>query len=270
MNSFVELLLKEINYCRTNPKVYAEKLLSFEKYFKDKVFHYPNQTPILTTEGFFALKEAADLLFKLKPLSVIKENYHLSEISNDVLKYNQASSSNTNYNIDDIINSYGKVIGAFSQAIDFGSSTPELVIINLLADDGDLMRCNRENVLNNKFKIIGIANNSHKIYKNITVLSFARHFFTNTENVSELSDDNYEDNKKITSSIEVVPSTLREKDPITYIEEYDEDEVPDGVVKIERIEREILENGIKRKITKITKLMDDGSTHTEIFKSDIL
>ena len=268
MNSFKELLIEELNLCRTNPKSYSEKLLSFEKYFKDKVFNYPNQTPILTTEGFSALREVAVLLSKLKPLESIEKNYHLCEISNEVLKYNQTSSSNSNYDIDEIIKLYGKVVGSFSQAIDFGSSTPELVIVNLLADDGDLMRCNRVNLLSSKFKLVGIACNTHKLYKHITVISFARHFFTNTEDVSELSDDNYEDNKKINTQIEVVSSSQRERDPITYIEEYDEDDVPEGVIKIDKIEREIIEHGIKRRITKITKLMEDGSTHTEIFKSD--
>ena len=64
--------------------------------------------------------------------------------------------------------------------------------MNLLVDDGDQTRGNRNNILNPKFKIAGIASVNHKEFQNVTVICYARHFFNTDEKIGELSDDNYE------------------------------------------------------------------------------
>ena len=43
-----------------------------------------------------------------------------------------------------IINKYGRYEGKFGESTDFGSQTPEMVVINLLVDDGNKSRNNRK------------------------------------------------------------------------------------------------------------------------------
>ena len=49
-------------------------------------------------------------------------------------------------------------------------------------------------------------------------------------------------------------------------DENDEDTLPEGVLKIERSEKIIEEKGVKKKLVKLTKYMEDGNIIKEIFK----
>ncbi len=184
-------LIKEINFVRQNPKLYADKLLKYEKYFDAKVFRYPGHIALMTNEGFGAIKEAADLLYKISAIGPLKEHTLMNDVAYDMMKVNNSDSGNA-FDIDGIIKSHGEYIGSFAQSIDFGSLLPELVVLHLLADDGDLSRGNRENLLNPKFKLIGVSNGNHKKYNKLTVICLARHFFAKGEDHGELSDDCYE------------------------------------------------------------------------------
>ena len=117
--------------------------------------------------------------------------YHISEDSlKEIQKFQDVSQMNE-LDIDSIIEKHGQVIGAFAQAVDFGSTLAELAIANLFVDDGDQTRGNRQNLLNPKFKLIGVSTGSHKAYQNSTVILFARHFFEKGVKPGDLSDDNY-------------------------------------------------------------------------------
>ena len=91
-------------------------------------------------------------------------------------------------NIDAYLSEHGQVVGHFAQAVDFGSSSPELVVINLLVDDGDVNRGNRGNILDTKFKLIGVSTGNHLVYHNCTVLMYARHFFSKGQTIGDLSE----------------------------------------------------------------------------------
>ena len=45
-----------------------------------------------------------------------------------------------------------------------------------------------------------------------------------------------------------------------------DEELPPGVVSMNQSEKEIIENGVKKRITRIVKVMDDGSKQIETFK----
>lgn len=298
---FRSKLVDEINFVRISPQAYADKLMSYEKNFKDKVFRIPGQTAILTNEGFPAFKEAAKQLKTLKPLPPVTPNQHLNKIAEDSLKYAQNDSQP---DLNELIEKYGQIIGAFSQATDFGSSNPELVILNLIVDDGDSNRGNRQNILNSKFKIVGSANGNHKNYKFATVITYARHFFANGEEIGQLSDDCYETGPKksqkprISNSfqhVEMITTVNEGKNnngDYVYVEEKkevysasnkdkkkeskhiepeadDDFNLPEGVIKIDRQEKVVIESGITKKIIKLTKHFEDGTIQTEIFKKTV-
>lgn len=274
MSSFKELLLNEINLCRTNPKSYANNLLLLQKYFKGNVFSYPNHTPILTSEGFHAFEEAAETLKNLKPLSELSEIPELCLISADALK--QQDFYGSNIDIDSIILTYGNVVGPFSELIDYGSGFPELVVYNLLADDGDLSRSNREALLDSKFRLIGISTNKHRIYNTVTTISLARHFFVKDQDKEEdfayLSDENFEPEVRSNKDKrkEIKGRAVKPKDPVVFISNLNDDAIDtDNVVKIDKLEKEITEQGVRKRITKLIKHLVDGTIQTEIYKENV-
>jgi hypothetical protein len=296
-------ILKEINFARTKPKEYAEKLLGFKENFKGDILRIPGHTAIKTLEGFKAFEEAADVLNKQSPLGPIIFNTFLSKISEDALAVisnsDDADAANT-IDLDELISKHGQIAGQFSQAVDFGSFSSETVVINLLVDDGDVNRGNRANILNPKFCILGIATGKHKTFHNVTVICFARHFIPTGEDPANLSDDCYEtndektnrENSKLSEQKKDINSVMNniknialsenfkdeDNQPISvppkylYVDEKTDKEndfdLPKGIERMEKHEKVIIEEGLKRRLIKETRYMKDGSVETDIYKKD--
>lgn len=289
-------VIEEINLVRKNPQEYAKKVRKYATYFKGKLLKIPETIPIMTTEGAKAFEEAAFFLDNLDALEPLKYFPGLTHAAHDALLDVQKLEDIdelANLNIDDYLGKHGSVIGHFAQAVDFGSSFPELVVINLLVDDGDLNRGNRANIINPKYKLIGVSTGSHSVYHNCTVLMYARHFFPVNEIPGDLSDENYEEKKEsnISRKISVkrnsiikntdfdnVQERLNKGNVGMYVEAPIDDsrlnneedfDLPEGVEKIERQEKVVEEKGVKKKVIKLIKHMEDGSIETEIFKEKI-
>ena len=255
-SDFTSLIIKEINYIRSNPIDYAKKLLAYEKYFRGNVLYLPNQTPILTSEGFSAYRETSNFLMRTIPTGPLIINSYLTRIAEDIL--------NSKNDSDEIISKYGKVVGSYSEIIEEGSETVEILILNLLVDDGDSNRNNRNNLLNKSHRIMGISTKNENNIKK-SCLTFARRFYSKNEDIGDLSDENYdytvkhneEENKQI-KEIPIRNDNIAEDD--------DNFELEKGVIKEDRKEKEIEEGGIRKKIIKITRTYEDGTTHSEINK----
>jgi hypothetical protein len=184
--------IDEVNKVRTNPKEYSKILLSYEKYFNNKIFHPPElKIGIETNEGFSAFKEAAEELVKTKPLEPLSNKSLLNDIAYDILTQN-TDTINEDLDINKIISQHGEYFGPFAHSIDFGSSTVQLCICNLLADESSQSRPNRKNILSQKYKLIGVSHGKQNEYGVATVLCFSRHFFGKGEDHGELSDECYE------------------------------------------------------------------------------
>ena len=168
-------------------------------------------------------------------------NSYLSQISQDI--HLNPSKSN-----DEIIETYGRVVGEFTEVQDIGSTTPEMLLLNLLVDDGDSNRSNRKNLMNKAFKIIGIYHENKS-----TTLTFTRRFFTKEEEIGELSDDNYD-------------FTSYSNTEKAY---NDEMQLDSDVIKEERTEKIIEEKGQAKRLIKIKKYLEDGSIKTDLIKEDI-
>lgn len=266
VDNFASELIKEINSVRTHPSDYGKKLLGYEKNFKDKVLRIPGQTAIMTNEGFAAFKEAANFLSKTKAMNPVILNSYLTRIAEDAYALSKDSEGDAGVDLDSLIAKHGQIVGVFSEAIDYGSATAEMVVINLLVDDGDANRGNRANILNPKFKICGIAKGTHKTYKNMTVITYARHFFAKGEDIGQLSDDNYEDSQP---SSKAKPRVSVVKETKTNDDDFDEMDLPEGCVKIDRSEKIVEEGGKKKKVIKLVKTMEDGSIETEVTKINL-
>lgn len=54
-----------------------------------------------------------------------------------------------------------------------GYNQANLIVFALLVDDGVANRGHRTNILNEKFKVVGVASGTHKLYRNMFMMDFA-------------------------------------------------------------------------------------------------
>lgn len=269
-------ILEEINLLRKEPQNYADKIRKYLPLFKGKILKIPESIPILYSEGPKAFEEAAFFLDNCNSVNNLKYCPGLTHAAHDALldiQKKEEVDSLCELDVENFIKKHGQVIGYFGQAVDFGSYFPELVVVNLVVDDGDQLRSNRANIMNPNFKLVGISTGPHAVYHKCTVLFYSRHFYQIDEDPGELSEDNYEspsDKNKANESHKTrfvrYSSLLDSKEKSNNDEDFD---LPQGVVKLEKQEKIVTEGGVKKKIIKLIKHLDNGDTETEIFKEKI-
>ena len=295
MSEFNEELLAEINSLRTNPRKYARTISKYINYFKDKLLCLPGSNAgIQTEEGPEAYQEAVDFLSKQSRIEALKPSKGLCRIAQDFISAVQKPDSNDLENIDmeEIINKYGSFSGSFSRAMDFGGETPEQAVINLIVSDGDKSRGQRESLLSTEIKKIGVANGEHDTYRHCTAIVTCTEFENTIDdddnglleeefgakNVDNNNEEEVEENKgKTLKPRKVILKT--ENAEKNYRKPYKnyadkgrnegEGQLPHGVASIDKTEKIISENGCKKKITKIVKVMEDGSKQIETTKEVI-
>ena len=173
-------IIKEVNELRTNPKAYAEKIEKNKQYFKDKIYRHPeDKNGVKTQEGAEAYDEAIDFL-KNKAVAVeaLTPSKGLNKIALDLLAEYQKD-VDAQIDLDTIIGKHGNYEGAYRQVIQMGSQRAEQIIINLVVSDGDKTRGQRDALLQDNIKQVGVAFGKHDIYRHITVVTECTKF-TNT------------------------------------------------------------------------------------------
>ena len=248
--SFEYELFKEMNNVRKNPNSYADKILGYKSYFKGNVMYIPgNKTGISTEEGFPAFEEAAKFLKSAQPVGELKPSKALGRVANDYLEIiGHCDPEKINdIELDPIIKKYGSFSGTFNNAMDFGSSTPELVVISLIVSDGDSTRSNREFLTNSELKKVGTATGKHDSYGTLTIIVSCTDF-KNTYD----KDDNelYSLSEAPTNTAEKTEEENRIDDP--------------NVVKFTKRERIVIDNGRKKKKIILYKKYKDGSVKKEV------
>ena len=289
MSDFNEDLIMEINLLRTNPKKYAKTISKYMNYFKGKLLCLPESNAgIQTEEGVEAFKEAVDFLNKQPKIEPLKPSKGLCRIAEDFISIYQKPESGdlANKDMEEIINKYGSFAGSFSRAMDFGGETPEMAIINLVVSDGDPSRGQRESLLSTEIKRIGVANGKHDTYRHcsaiITCTEFENTFDkddnglltevkpTNIKKNENIKED-YRSNKELRENNYDKKNELKDKkdkkqDKENKNQSDGKEELPPGVASINKTEKIIVEDGEKKKVIKIIKVMEDGSKQIETVK----
>ena len=270
---FDKEVASELNEVRTSPDAYISKILQYTKYFKGNVLHLPgSNVGIRTEEGAAAYQEAADFLSTRKSINALKLNYSLCMIAEEFLVEVQKTDINdvSKIDLESIIAKYGSFTGSFSRAIDFGGTTPELVISNLLVGDGDPNRGQRGSMFNQNLNLIGVASGSHSQFTMCTVILTC----TNFTSIDPQNDNVVFEEKKIVMSNQ--PTMLKSKAPGGIRNQGNQGfnsggdpDIPEGVKKVVKTENEIVEGGKRKKVIKTVKYMEDGSMQTEIEKETI-
>ena len=247
--SFYYELFKEINLARRDPAAFGDKILSYKPYFKGNVMKLPGQkSGTITQEGFKAFEETASYLKSLSPVEELSPSKALGRIANDYFeKISHCDPEKIDeIDINAIINKYGTYYGTFENGMDFGSSTPELVVISLLVSDGDETRSNREFVLNPEIKKVGVASGKHDTYGYLTIIVSCTNFKNtfdkdDTETYGGLM-DNYNSTK-----------------------DDDEFKIDDpNVTSCSKRERIVIDSGKRKKKITLVKKYKDGKIKKEV------
>ena len=290
--NFNAALIEEINSLRTNPKRYSYKLREYTKYFKGKVLRLPGSNAgIKTEEGADAYTEAADFLETQNRIEAFEPSKGLGKIAQEFLNEIQKCDPNELGNIDmeEIIAKYGSFYGNFSRAIDFGGETPEQVLTNLIVSDGDPSRGQRESLLSTDLHSVGVANGKHSTYRHCTVIVSCTKF----ENSVDKDDREYfggskyggndyeEENPRTKGGNE--GKTLKPRKVVLENEEKQEEqnrqddggnddedeELPPGCISVNKSEKIVVEKGKKKRVIKITRIMEDGTKEIETIKESV-
>ncbi len=211
--SFERDLVEQINFLRTNPKKFAEKLNKYLSYFKGNVLNIPERPlGISTIEGPKAYKDAISYLERQKPLEPLDPSKGLFRVAIDFQKAIQRKNIEDvdSVDIEKIIDKYGTFYGEFSRATDYGSQTPEQALISLVVSDGDPTREQRKALLSSAFKKVGVAFGTHKTFKNCTIILKCTEFINkkDAEDIGYLDDD--ENPKKEPSKAKLLQSLMVE------------------------------------------------------------
>ena len=301
--SFLRQLVEEINLARTNPAGYASKVQEYIPHFQDKILKMPDQrVAIKTQEGAAAYEECVNFLRSAEPTEAHVPSRGLTRIANDFLSGVQSVDPSQIGTIDmnAIIDKYGSFQGNFSRAMEFGGSTPEQVVINLLVSDGDKSRSQRDALLNPILKRVGVAQGKHDIYRTVTIIVSCTVFQNNVD-----SDDteNYDGTDLPPAGPKVVPQPEPVQQPIPaqtmapprqeyasppqpepipvqsqpglvmlndkIVEQQPAQENPveggdDNIVNVDRSERIVNDGGKKKKKITLTKHYKDGHTEKEV------
>jgi uncharacterized protein YkwD len=171
-------IIKEMNLVRANPKCYIDKIKNLKRFFRENILYKPRQNPIKTTEGPAAFDAAIDFLEKQATVLAVTGDGGLNKACqvhiDDIGAAGTSShvSSQGNVSLSDRIEQFVEWDGCCSETIDFGSSSAEEVIINLIVDDGIPERLNRNNLFNPSFRYVGVATGPHKEFKIGTVINY--------------------------------------------------------------------------------------------------
>jgi len=179
-------LLTELNFARTNPNEYAKLIEATLPYYNGNYLQYPGEGIINTYEGKTAVEEAIQALKSQQPVNALSLNMGL----NKACQYHcdkQGITGQTGHNSPngespgDRMKMFGTFTGswAFGENIAYGPTTARRVIIDLIIDDGVTNRGHRINIYDTKWTDVGFGWGTHKNYKMMCVMDFARGYIVN-------------------------------------------------------------------------------------------
>ncbi len=178
-------VLHELNLLRSNPGAYARQyLVPMRGYYQGRLFRRPGMVPILTQEGVSALDECIRVLERSRPVGELAASPGLARAARDHVRDQSASGRVGHTGADGSgmelrISRYGRWLEAAGENISYGYDDPRSIVTALLVDDGVASRGHRRNLLSDRFRVVGIAIGSHRVYRQMCVMDFAGGYAVN-------------------------------------------------------------------------------------------
>lgn len=170
-SKFANNILQCLNNFRRSPVEYVKFLQKTKtSIVNNQIVNKDNESIINLSEGPMIIDELISVLSKIRTLEQLIPSSNLNKTAEDFIQVLQMHDSN-NTKEDNIFNKnegflkrikqYGIPLGAVGECIEHSDNiniAPEYIILKLLLNDGDKnKRFNRNILLNNKFKYVGIA-----------------------------------------------------------------------------------------------------------------
>jgi uncharacterized protein YkwD len=173
-----QAVIAEVNRLRVNPAKYADDVLVpyLHSMSDDGCFTFKGKSYV-TVEGKSAVTEAIKVLKHHKSVSSLSYSSELFEVANDHCAYQGKTQQVGHTRTDgtsfaDHVKRLG--LNCSGENISYGFDDAQMILIELLVDDGVSDRGHRKNLLNSKYDIIGVACGPHKKYQYMCVLDFGR------------------------------------------------------------------------------------------------
>ncbi|MBN8810932.1 MULTISPECIES: CAP domain-containing protein [unclassified Sphingomonas] len=172
-------VLTEINFARTRPRDYAERLRDYRKFFRGRIVRYPgNPDGLRTAEGTRAVDEAIRFLERQPPLEPIEPSALLARAARDHVR-EQGPSGRTGHISADGGNPRARVqrrVGGdyVAEVITYGPPSAVEVVRQLIVDDAVPGRGHRRTLFAAEMRYAGIACGPHKGYRVMCVADLGR------------------------------------------------------------------------------------------------
>ncbi|HEY5513348.1 MAG TPA: CAP domain-containing protein [Geomonas sp.] len=176
---FAQQVLAETNLARTAPQRYAGYLRELRRQYRGKSYPMPGtDSLVMTSEGVTALDEAVRYLQKQAPLPPLAWSPGLAESAADLVSdqgqngevgHTGSRSGDTRERIE----RYGTWLSRIAENIGYGPSTPRLMVMQLIIDDGVPGRGHRKNIFTRSFKVAGATCGPHPQFRNMCAMEFA-------------------------------------------------------------------------------------------------
>ena len=173
-----EEIFKQQNEVRKNPESYIEKLENSLNSYQNNILSREDEIPIPTYEGVEAVKDAINFLKNQRPVPELIYSKEISlsckDLINDIGPKGLVTHEGTEIkNIYNRLEKYCDWDGAIAENLDFGFKIPENIIMNMIIDDGDENRYQRQNLFYPDFKYVGIGVGPHRDYGVCVVIEYA-------------------------------------------------------------------------------------------------
>lgn len=168
----------ETNLVRRDPAGYARHLEDMLPRFEGKLLERPGRPMLRTEEGADPVREAIAALRSRTPVQELRWSRGLAGAAADHVKDQGPVGGLEHVGQDGSdparrAERRGQWIAAMAENIAYGDNPAREVVIQLLVDDGVPDRGHRDNLLNPRWGVEGIACGPHRDYGQICVMNFA-------------------------------------------------------------------------------------------------
>lgn len=171
-------MLDRINRVRTDPQGYAAYMENFRAcYSAEGSFRAPGGEILHTHEGIYALNQAIQTLQHAPAQTPFTASDLLAGAGRELINAEQQSGRIGHGGAPfERMQHYGAWQNMAGENVAYGALTAEQVVYNLIVDDGVRSRGHLKNILQPGFRVAGVSQGSHPIYRTICVIDFASDF----------------------------------------------------------------------------------------------
>jgi len=171
-------VLRELNLARTSPQVYAARLREYRTWFSGRVVEIPGTgNPLMTREGTAAVDEAIRFLDAQLPLPALRSDATLALAAGDWVAHQGPIGGRGHFSRDG--QGPGERVIArggdryVAENIAYGPDEADLVVLQLIVDDGVADRGHRRTIYDASYAYAGAACGDHAVYRTMCVIDYS-------------------------------------------------------------------------------------------------